>query len=139
MHHRACLRMRAREPTGCMIWRMQTRAYVDVAVEGTAVEGVAVVGVAVEGAAVVGLGVGAGVGLNANSPTLTRQYDSNDPALCLWLAWQWIHASASPIVPSCHGPCVPERIDGRTSASAMEWERAWERAWERVSERHRTE
>ena len=28
--HRACLCMRAREPTACMIWRMQTRAYVDV-------------------------------------------------------------------------------------------------------------
>ena len=136
MHHRACLRMRDREPTACMIWRMQTRAYVDVgAGVGVSVgDGVGVdVGEGVgEG---VGDGVGAGVGLNANSPTLTRQYDSNDPALCLWLAWQWIHANVPPIVP----PCVPERIDGRTSASAMEWERAWERAWERVSERHRTE
>ncbi len=30
VRHRACLRMRAREPTAGMIWRMQTRAYVDV-------------------------------------------------------------------------------------------------------------
>jgi hypothetical protein len=40
----------------------------------------------VVGTAVVGLGVGAGVGLNANSPTLTRQYDSNDsfaPRACM--------------------------------------------------------
>ena len=70
-----------------------------VAVDGTAVDGVTVDGVAVEGVAVVGVGVGAsvapggevgagvvgltegdgagpGVGLNANSPTLTRQYVS---------------------------------------------------------------
>ena len=28
VRYRACLCMRARQPTACMIWRMQTRAYV---------------------------------------------------------------------------------------------------------------
>jgi hypothetical protein len=55
-----------------------------VAVEGIAVEGIAVEGVAVEGVAVDGTAViGAGVGLNANSPTLTHQFDSNDQ-LCAY-------------------------------------------------------
>jgi hypothetical protein len=78
MHHRACLRMRAREPTGCMIWRMQTRAYVDVGAgvgvsvgDGVGVDVGAGVGVGVGvGAGVgegVGAGVGSGVGLNANN------------------------------------------------------------------------
>ena len=40
-------------------------------------EGVGMTVVGLEGTAVVGLGVGAGVGLNANSPTVTRRYDSN--------------------------------------------------------------
>ena len=76
MHHRACLRMRDREPTACMIWRMQTRAYVDVGAgvgvsvgDGVGVDVGAGVGVDV-GAGVgdgVGDGVGAGVGLNANN------------------------------------------------------------------------
>ena len=50
-------------------------------------DGVGLDVVAVEGTAVVGLGVGAGVGLNANSPTLTRQYDSNDQ-LCAYQGWK---------------------------------------------------
>ncbi len=52
--------MRAREPTPCMIWRMQTRAYVDVG---------AGVGEAVglDVGAGVGVSVGAGVGLYAQT------------------------------------------------------------------------
>ena len=68
--------MRAREPTAGMIWRMQTRAYVDVgAGVGVSVgEGVGVdvgAGVGVDVGAGVGEGVGdrvgSGVGLNANN------------------------------------------------------------------------
>jgi len=61
--------MRAREPTAGMIWRMQTRAYVDVgAGVGVSVgEGVGVdvgAGVGVSVGAGVGADVGAGVGLH---------------------------------------------------------------------------
>ena len=64
------------------------RNYLGVAVLGTAVLGVAVEGVAVDGVAVDGTAVvGAGVGLNANSPTLTRQYDSNDQP-CAYQGWK---------------------------------------------------
>ena len=72
VRHRACLCMRAREPTACMISRMQTRAYVDVgAGVGVSVgEGVGVdvgAGVGVSGGAGVGVDVGAGVGLHAQT------------------------------------------------------------------------
>ena len=56
--------MRAREPTPCMTWRMQTRAYVDV---GAGV-GVSVgAGVGVDVGAGVGVSVGDGVGLHAQA------------------------------------------------------------------------
>ena len=72
VRHRACLCMRAREPTACMIWRMQTRAYVDVgAGVGVSVgDGVGVdvgAGVGVSVGAGVGVDVGAGVGLHAQA------------------------------------------------------------------------
>ena len=73
VRHRACLCMRAREPTACMISRMQTRAYVHVgAGVGVSVgDGVGVdvgAGVGVSVGAGVGVDVGAGVGLHgANS------------------------------------------------------------------------
>ena len=64
VRHRACLCMRAREPTPCMISRMQTRAYVDV---GAGV-GVSVGdGVGVDVAAGVGVSVGAGVGVDVGA------------------------------------------------------------------------
>ena len=64
VRHRACLCMRAREPIACMIWRMQTRAYVDV---GAGV-GVSVgEGVGVDVGAGVAVSVGAGVGLHAHT------------------------------------------------------------------------
>ena len=72
--------MRAREPRACMIWRMQTRAYIDVgagvgvdvgAGVGVSVgEGVGVdvgAGVGVDVGAGVGVSVGAGVGLHAQT------------------------------------------------------------------------
>ena len=62
VRHRACLCMRAREPTACMIWRMQTRAYVDV---GAGVGASVGEGVGVDVGAGVGVSVGAGVGLHA--------------------------------------------------------------------------
>ena len=65
VRHRARLCMRARQPTACMIWRMQTRAYVDV---GAGV-GVSVgEGVGVDVGAGVGVSVGEGVGLHAHTP-----------------------------------------------------------------------
>ena len=72
VRHRACLCMRAREPTACMISRMQTRAYVDVgAGVGVSVgDGVGVdvgAGVGVSVGAGVGVDVGAGVGLHAQA------------------------------------------------------------------------
>jgi hypothetical protein len=118
---RATLRARDLEPES------QLREHAFQAAHAASTQSIETTGAAA-GEAVVGVGVG--VGLNANSPNLTRQYDSNDPS-CLRLALPWIHANVSPLVP----PCVPERIDGRTSASAMKWERAWVRA----SKRHRTE
>ena len=108
---RATLRARDLEPES------QLREHAFQAAHAERTQSTETTGAAV-GEAVVGVGVGAGVGLNANSPNLTHQYDSNDP-LCLWLALPWIHANVPSIVP----PCVPERIDGRTSASAMKWER----------------
>ncbi len=80
VRHRACLCMRAREPTACMISRMQTRAYVDVGAgvgvsvgDGVGVDVGAGVGVSV-GAGVgvsvgegVGVGVGAGVGVDVGA------------------------------------------------------------------------
>ena len=88
VRHYACLCMPARGPTACMIWRMQTRAYVDVGAgvgvsvgEGVGVdvgagvgvsvgEGVGVdvgAGVGVDVGAGVGVDVGAGVGLHAHA------------------------------------------------------------------------
>ena len=65
VRHRACLCMRAREPTACMIWRMQARAYVDVGA-GVGVSVGERVGVDV--GAGVGVSVGEGVGLHAHTP-----------------------------------------------------------------------
>ena len=48
--------MRAREPTACIAWRMQSRAYVDVGA-----------GVGVDVGAGVGVSVGDGVGLHAQT------------------------------------------------------------------------
>ncbi len=80
VRHRACLCMRARGPTACIIWRMQTRAYIDVGAGvgvdvgvgvGVSVgEGVGVdvgAGVGVDVGAGVGVSVGAGVGLHAQT------------------------------------------------------------------------
>ena len=72
VRHRACLCMRAREPTAGMTSRMQTRPYVDVgAGVGVSVgEGVGVdvgAGVGVSVGAGVGADVGAGVGLHAQT------------------------------------------------------------------------
>ena len=71
---RACVIVHAcaREPTACMLWRMQTRAYVDVgAGVGVSVgEGVGVdvgAGVGVDVGAGVGVDVGARVGLHAQT------------------------------------------------------------------------
>ena len=78
VRHRACLCMRAREPTACMIWRMQARAYVDV---GAGV-GVSVgEGVGVDVGAGVGVSVGAGVGLHAQT------------------AWFYVAAHVRPTIP----------------------------------------
>ena len=83
VRHRACLCMRARQPTACMIRRMQTRAYVDVGAgvgvsvgEGVAVDvgagvavgeavGVDVVGKAVRNADKLGAEVGTAVAIAA--------------------------------------------------------------------------
>ena len=66
VRHRACLCVptspqRAREPTACMIWRMQARAYVDVGA-----------GVGVNVGAGVGVSVGEGVGLHAQTACSIR-------------------------------------------------------------------
>ena len=86
VRHRACLCMRAREPTACMISRMQTRAYVDVgAGVGVSVgDGVGVdvgAGVGVSVGAGVGVDVGAGVGLHAQA------------------AWFYVAAHVRPTIP----------------------------------------
>ena len=83
VRHHACLRMRAREPTAGMLWRMQTRAYVDV---GAGV-GVSVgEGVGVDVGAGVGVSVGAGVGLHAKT------------------AWFYVAAQHAPTIPPVAAP-----------------------------------
>ena len=92
VRHRACLCMRARGPTACMMWRMQTRAYIDVgagvgvdvgAGVGVSVgEGVGVdvgAGVGVDVGAGVGVSVGAGVGLHAQTAWLMLPLNVRPP------------------------------------------------------------